>query len=151
MTDRKFVLFSSLPIAILSSLVVIFAASLHLANAQSIPADSGIGVVDTSPNAAVIIIDTDASGNIVFKPNNVTIKIGEEILILNNSTSPQSFTSGKSSNDPTSGTMFDTGLIQPKQFTEYTAANLREGQYPFYSTAAPTTATGTLTIVAAKQ
>lgn len=150
MDAKKFLMYGSLSFAmLLLSLTVVSVATIHLANAQSVSTPSGI--VDTSPNAAIIIINRDASsGNIFFHPNNVTIKVGEEILILNNSTSPQSFTSGKSAGDPASGTMFDTGLIPPKQFTEYTAANLREGQYPFHSTAAPS-ATGTLTVVAAKK
>lgn len=147
MNTQKLPLCGCLSFAILLSLVVVSAASLHPANAQRVSSNSGV-VADTSPNAAIIIIDRDASGNIVFKPNNVTIKVGEEILILNNSTTPQSFTSGKSSSDPASGTMFDTGMILPKQFTEYTAANLREGQYPFHSTGTPS-ATGILTVVAA--
>ncbi len=140
MNNQKYLLLGAMSIAVFS----VFAAStmtLQLAHAQNVPAAR----IDTSPNAAVIIINSDASGNIHFVPNKVTIKVGEEILILNNSTSPQSFTNGKGKDDPLSGKMFDTGLIQPKQFVEYVASNVAKGEYPFYSTAAPS-ATGTLTV-----
>jgi plastocyanin len=101
---------------------------------------------DSSPEVAVITINSDASGHVVFEPNNVTIRAGEEILIINNYTSAQSFTSGNGPNDPMVGTAFDTGPIQPKQFIEFASANLQDGQqYPFFSQATPS-AKGTLTL-----
>jgi plastocyanin len=159
MNTRKYLPLASLSLALLLFLVAIPAATLRPVNAQdatlhnsdnthSVAANTGI-VVDTSPNAAVIFIGKDASGNVVFQPSNITIKIGEEILILNNDTAPQSFTNGKGRNDPNAGTIFDTGLIQPNQFVEYTAVNLRQGQYPFYSEGAAS-AVGTLTVVGIK-
>jgi hypothetical protein len=101
---------------------------------------------DASPEVAVITIKSDASGHVIFEPNQVTIKAGEEILIVNNYTSAQSFTSGNGPTDPMAGTAFDTGLIQPKQFVEFTSANLQNGQhYPFFSKATPSTK-GTLIV-----
>ncbi len=85
-------------------------------------------------------------GNVIYMPNNVTIKVGEEILIVNNSTGSQSVTNGMGPDDPAAGTLFDTGPIPPRGFTEYVAANLSPGEYSsFYSTNSTST-TGVLTI-----
>jgi hypothetical protein len=67
-------------------------------------------------------------------------------LIINNDASPQSFTSGNGPNDPMAGTAFDTGLIQPGQFIEYTAANVQDGQQLSFFSRADPSATGTLII-----
>ena len=50
-----------------------------------------------------------------------------------NDTSPHSITNGISSNDPLSGKLFDTGIINPKGYAEFVASNLNPGKYPFYS------------------
>jgi plastocyanin len=101
--------------------------------------------VDSSPIAAVIIIGEDMQGNVSYIPNNVTVKVGEEILIVNNGTDTQSVTNGMGPDDPLAGKLFDTGPIPPRGFTEYVAANLSPGNYTFYS-ANSTSTTGVLTI-----
>jgi len=122
--------------------------SLQYADAQQGSTNSTTPDVhqpDSSPEAAVIIISTDSSGRAIFSPNNVTIRVGEEVLVLNNATTPQSFTSGSGANDPDVGTAFDTGLIQPKQFIEYTSANLQDGQqYQFFSRGSGGSEVGTI-------
>jgi plastocyanin len=101
--------------------------------------------VDSSPIAAVIIIGEDMQGNVSYIPNNVTVKVGEEILIVNNGTDTQSVTNGMGPDDPLAGKLFDTGPIPPRGFAEYVAANLSPGNYTFYSTNSTST-TGVLTI-----
>jgi plastocyanin len=101
--------------------------------------------VDSSPIAAVIIIGEDMQGNVSYIPNNVTVKVGEEILIVNNGTYTQSVTNGMGPDDPLAGKLFDTGPIPPRGFAEYVAANLSPGNYTFYSTNSTST-TGVLTI-----
>jgi plastocyanin len=91
---------------------------------------------DTSPVTAFIII-TDDQGNTVYRPNNITIRVGEEVIILNNSTTPHSVTSGAGPDDPLSGRLFNTGTIEPESFVEYTASNLGPGKYPFFSAENP--------------
>ena len=100
-------------------------------------------VTSTAPNttatpnssslAGVIIITKNDKGNLIFKPQTLTIKPGEEVFIGNNDTSPHSITNGISSSDPLSGKLFDTGLINPKGYAEFVASNLNPGKYPFYS------------------
>ena len=94
--------------------------------------------IDSTPIAEVVTITKDAQGNTIFNPQNITIKTGEEILILNNDTTPHSFRNGAGPDDPTSGKLFDTGDITPKGFVEYVASNLQPGSYPFFSAPDPT-------------
>ena len=93
--------------------------------------------ITSSPNsssvAGVIIITKNDKGNLIFKPQTLTIKPGEEVFIGNNDTSPHSVTNGISSNDPLSGKLFDTGIIRTKGYAEFVASNLNPGRYPFHS------------------
>ena len=93
--------------------------------------------IDSTPIAAVITISKGAQGNTIYNPQSTTIKMGEEILIVNNSSSPHSVTNGNGPTDPLSGKLFDTGIINPGAFTEYVASNLQPGNYPYYSTSDP--------------
>lgn len=101
--------------------------------------------IDSSPIAAVIIIGKDMQGNITYMPNNATLNVGEEILVVNNDTNFQSMTNGMSPDDPLAGKLFDTGPIPPRGFAEYVASNLSPGNYTFYSTNSTSTK-GVLTI-----
>jgi plastocyanin len=92
---------------------------------------------NTSPVAAAILISKNDQGNIIFKPQTITIKQGDEVFIGNNDTSPHSITSGIGPNDPLSGKLFDTGVIKPKGFAEFVASNLNPGKYPYYSSNDP--------------
>jgi plastocyanin len=91
-----------------------------------------------TPIVAVITISKDAQGNTAYDPQTVTIKTGEEILILNNDTAAHTFTNGMGPDDQLSGKLFDTGTIEPRGFVEYVASNLQPGTYPFFSTSDPT-------------
>jgi plastocyanin len=92
---------------------------------------------DSSTVAAVITITEDAEQNTVFRPETTNITRGEEIFIGNNSSSPQSITSGTGPEDPLSGKLFDTGVINSKGYAEFVTANLNPGSYPYYSTTNP--------------
>ncbi|MFB5600214.1 MAG: hypothetical protein ACE5SW_08320 [Nitrososphaeraceae archaeon] len=101
---------------------------------------------DATQIAVVLYINEDRDGNSFFNPSEFTIKEGEEVLILNNSTQNHSFTNGKSIDDQMAGTKFDTGLIKPGSFAEYLALNVSPGEYPFYSSADPENMKGTMII-----
>jgi hypothetical protein len=64
-------------------------------------------------------------------PNNVTIKVGEEILVLNDDTDFQSLTNGIGPDDSLSGKLFDSGPIPTKGFVEYIAST-PSNNYPIY-------------------
>lgn len=93
--------------------------------------------VDVSPIEAVIMINEDQNKTVFFDPNTITIRVGGEILIANNSTEDHSVTSGSGPDDPMSGKFFNTNIIKPKGFTEYVTENLNPGNYSFYSAADP--------------
>lgn len=93
--------------------------------------------VDSSPIEAVIIINEDQNSTAFFEPNSITIRVGGEILIANNSTSDHSVTSGTGPDDPMSGKFFNTDTIKPRGFVEYAAENLVPGNYSFYSATDP--------------
>ena len=95
---------------------------------------AGHSDIDSTPVAAVIIISEGKDGKTVYEPYSTTVKVGDEILIVNNSTTRHSVTNGNGPNDPLSGKIFDTGMINPRAFIEYVASNLQPGTYPFYST-----------------
>jgi hypothetical protein len=92
---------------------------------------------DTSVVAAVITINENSQGNTVFRPETTNITQGGEIFIGNNSTSPQSITSGTGPEDPLSGKLFNTGILKPKEYAEFVTANLNPGTYLYYSSANP--------------
>jgi hypothetical protein len=93
--------------------------------------------IDSSPVVAVFVITKDNQGNPIFLPNSATIRPGEEMLVLNNDTKPQTVLNGKGQDDPISGKLFSIGPIQPKAFLEYGASNLQDGKYPFYLQSEP--------------
>jgi hypothetical protein len=103
------------------------------AYAQVISGGNNNNVTESSFITALIIIGKDMRGNVTYAPNNLTIKQGEEILVINNDTNVQSMTNGMGPNDPLAGKLFDTGPIPPRGFTEYVASNLSPGNYTFYS------------------
>ena len=89
--------------------------------------------VDVSPIEGVLMINEGQNKTVFFVPNTVTIRVGGEILIANNSTEDHSVTSGSGPDDPMSGKSFNTDIIKPKGFTEYVTENLTPGNYSFYS------------------
>ncbi|HEY6885444.1 MAG TPA: hypothetical protein VI278_15530 [Nitrososphaeraceae archaeon] len=102
--------------------------------------------VDSSPVVAVFVITKDNKGNLIFLPNSATIRPGEEILVLNNDTRPQTVLNGKGTDDSMSGKLFSISAIKPKAFIEYGASNLQDGKYPFYLQSDPNVK-GELTVV----
>jgi plastocyanin len=126
-------------IGIISMLVVFIGGNtigplLPFADGATTPAPSSH---DTSVVAAVITINENSQGNTVFRPERVNIMQGGEIFIGNNSTSPQSITSGTGPKDPLSGKLFNTGILKPKEYAEFVTANLNPGTYPYYSSTNP--------------
>jgi plastocyanin len=83
------------------------------------------------------MINEDQNKSAFFQPASITVRVGGEILIANNSTSDHSVTSGSGPDDPTSGKLFNTDIIKPKGFVEYVTQNLAPGNYSFYSASDP--------------
>jgi plastocyanin len=119
-------------------------------NTTSATTTTGHSDVDITPIAAVITISEGKDGKTVYEPYSTTIKMGDEILIVNNSTSPHSVTNGNGPTDPLSGKLFDTGIINTGAFTEYVASNLQPGNYSYYSSSDPSV-NGEIVVVAGNQ
>jgi plastocyanin len=153
------------PIVILATLLVVFvvimpsnvfasyANSFRNSNTDitfvSSPANTTSSTT-TNPSTpiAVITISEGKDGKTVYEPYSTTIKIGDEILIANNASSPHSFTNGNGPTDPLSGKLFNTGLINPRGFIEYVAHNLQPGKYAYYSTSDPSVKGEIIVVVA---
>jgi len=86
---------------------------------------------DATPISAITSITNITEGKLVFSPSKITIKQGQEIAVLNNLTTSQTFTNGNGSGDPMEGKVFSVD-IKPNGFAEY-LSNLSPGNYPFYS------------------
>jgi hypothetical protein len=68
----------------------------------------------------------------IFSPQKTEIKQGDEILIVNNVTQPQTFTNGNGTGNQMDGKIFSVE-IAPDSFAEYLASNISPGNYAFYS------------------
>jgi hypothetical protein len=68
----------------------------------------------------------------IFSPQKTEIKQGDEILIVNNVTQPQTFTNGNGTGNQMDGKIFSVE-IAPDSFAEYLASNISPGNYTFYS------------------
>jgi plastocyanin len=122
------------PIFLIAAFVTISTTIMIL----NVPSSNEVAfATGSTPVVAVITISKDAQGSTVYNPQNVTIKTGEEILILNNDTTSHTFTNGVGLDDQLAGKLFDTGTIEPKNFVEYVASNLQPGTYPFFSMTEP--------------
>jgi plastocyanin len=136
----------------LSILLSLLTFSVNSFAVQSI--DGQIHMPDTTPDATpiavVLYISEDKDGNVFFNPSEFTIKQGEEVLVLNNSTGDHSFTNGESQDDKMAGKIFDTKMIKSGSFAEYLAFNLSPGEYPFYSSTDPLNIKGKMTVLPQK-
>lgn len=135
-----------------SILLTLLAFSVNSFAVQSV--DGQIHTPDTTPDASpiavVLYISEDKDGNVFFNPSEFTIKQGEEVLILNNSTGDHSFTNGESADDQMAGKIFDTKMIKAGSFSEYLAFNLSPGEYPFYSSIDPVNIKGKMIVLPQK-
>lgn len=129
--------FSTLMLVVGSALMTVDTRQANAVDVNDTTIHSTHSSKEVTPIAAIIFINEDKNQNIVFVPSNVTINVGEEILILNNATSDQSVTNGAGPDDQFSGKFFDTELIKPGKFVEYAAHNLSPGEYTYYSKASP--------------
>jgi hypothetical protein len=143
----KYTLISSILILVLMFSTLILTSLPIPKTAYAQTTTPSTGHIDSSPVVAVFVITRDNQGNLIFLPNSATIKPGEEILVLNNDTKPQTVLNGNGPGDPLSGKLFSIGAIKPKAFLEYGASNLQDGKYPFYLQSEPTVK-GELTAVA---
>ena len=115
------------------------------------PASGGTtgGVSSTKvsgPIGATLTVAQGASiqGNPAFNPNPISVKKGSIVQVVNKDSVPHTVTNGKGPDDPNSGKLFDTSIINAGESAKVDTSKLTSGQqYPFHCTVHPYM-TGTL-------
>lgn len=100
----------------------------------------------SGPIGATLTVLQGASiqGNPAFSPNPVNVKKGNVVLVENKDSVPHTVTNGKGPDDPNSGKLFDTSIINAGSSAKVDTSKLTSGQqYPFHCTVHPYM-TGTL-------
>ena len=118
-------------------LVLVLFQGSYAQNASNTGVNTFHSDVDISQIEALIMINEDQNKSVFFQPHVITIRVGGEILVANNSTSNHSVTSGSGPEDPMAGKFFDTDTIKPKVFVEYIPVKLKPGNYSFYLSTDP--------------
>lgn len=97
-------------------------------------AEEGGAPTDSSPLTGAITIPPGASlqGNPAYDPAELTVKLGETVLVTNADNVPHTVTSGTGPEDPASGQSFDTSIMDAGAKMEISTANLSAGDYPYY-------------------
>ena len=97
-------------------------------------------------DATLTILEGAAiQGSPDYKPDQLTVKKGNTILVDNADSMPHTVTNGKGASDATSGKLFDTSIINGGEFKVLETTNVDAGAHPFYCTVHPYM-TGTLTV-----
>jgi plastocyanin len=93
-------------------------------------AEAGGGAASEGPT---INIPSGASlqGNTDYDPDELTVKKGDTVTVVNGDTAIHTVTSGISG-DADSGTVFDSDLIEPSASATIDTAAIDAGDYPFY-------------------
>jgi plastocyanin len=80
-----------------------------------------------------------------YKPDKLSVKKGNTILVDNKDVMPHTVTNGAGASDATSGKLFDTSIINGGEFKVIKTSTVDAGAHPFYCTVHPYM-TGTLTV-----
>ena len=133
-------------------------ASAQNASAGEESATGGSSTNDTSASspsastaattaAATLTIPQGASvqGNPSYKPDSLTVKVGDTIAVDNKDTTPHTVTNGKDATDPNMGKLFDTSIINAGDSSDVVTADLKPGEYPYFCSVHPYM-TGSLTV-----
>ena len=67
-----------------------------------------------------------------YDPDPLTASAGAEVTVVNQDTVPHTATSGTGPQDPQSGQLFDTSIINPSESATISLAQAKPGQYDFY-------------------
>jgi plastocyanin len=103
----------------------------------------------SGPVGATITVLQGASiqGNPAYDPSVVKVKKGNVIQVTNKDSVPHTVTNGKGADDPNTGKLFDTSIINAGESAKIDISKLSVGQeYPFHCTVHPYM-TGTLKVV----
>jgi len=79
-----------------------------------------------------ILEGSAVQGNPDFDPDQLTASAGAEITVVNQDTVPHTATSGTGPQDPQSGQLFDTSIINPSESATISLAQAAPGQYDYH-------------------
>jgi plastocyanin len=114
--------------------------------AAPVAAKSAEPAAKPKADATLTILEGAATqGSPDYKPDQLTVKKGNTILVDNTDAMPHTVTNGKDASDATSGKLFDTSIINGGEFKVIETTNVDAGPHPFYCTVHPYM-TGTLTV-----
>ena len=114
--------------------------------AAPVAAKSEAPAAKPKADATLTILEGAAvQGSPAYKPDQLTVKKGNTILVDNADAMPHTVTNGKGASDATSGKLFDTSIINGGEFKVLETTNVDAGAHPFYCTVHPYM-TGTLTV-----
>jgi plastocyanin len=96
-------------------------------------AEAGEGGGDGAAAGPTINIPSGASvqGNTDYDPDELTVKKGDTVTVVNGDTAIHTVTSGETG-DADSGTAFDSDLIEPSASATIDTAAIDAGDYPYY-------------------
>ena len=114
--------------------------------ASPVAAKSEAPAAKPKADATLTILEGAAvQGSPAYKPDQLTVKKGNTILVDNLDAMPHTVTNGKGASDATSGKLFDTSIINGGEFKVLETTNVDAGAHPYYCTVHPYM-TGTLTV-----
>jgi plastocyanin len=114
--------------------------------AAPVAAKSEAPAAKPKADATLTILEGAAvQGSPAYKPDQLTIKKGNTILVDNLDSMPHTVTNGKGASDATSGKLFDTSIINGGEFKVLETTNVDAGAHPYYCTVHPYMI-GTLTV-----
>jgi plastocyanin len=100
------------------------------------PSSAGGAAAGAGP-ALTILQGASTQGNPAYDPATLTVKKGDTILVTNKDSTPHTVTNGKDASDPTSGKLFDTGIINAGSTARISTTKLSTGEYPYHCTLHP--------------
>jgi plastocyanin len=134
----------------------LYRKDLPKANSSSNSGSGGLGNGTTASNVAAskisgpigatltVLQGASIQGNPAFSPNLISVKKGSVVEVVNKDSVPHTVTNGKGPDDPNSGKLFDTSIINAGSSAKVDTSKLTSGQqYPFHCTVHPYM-TGTL-------
>ena len=109
----------------------------HLTVTAATGAAGGSAAKATAASGPSLSILQGASiqGNPAFNPNPISVKKGSDVQVVNKDSVPHTVTNGKGPDDPNSGKLFDTSIINAGESAKVDTSKLTSGQqYPFHCT-----------------
>jgi plastocyanin len=109
-------------------------------------APGGPSAASGPPGTPLTILQgASVQGSPDYDPDSLTVKKGDKITVTNKDTVPHTVTSGTGPQDPTTGKLFDTSIIEGGASADIATTNVDAGSHPYHCTVHPYM-TGTLVV-----